>query len=391
MEKLLADDIKTLSVSHMQTALSNSQSDTTSFALGRPDKNLLPLDEIKDSIASLSSPNCLQYQPPIKKLKNHIKQIMSMKNIECEDNQIIITSGAQQAMTLLSRLFLNKGDEVFVDEVSYPGFIQIAKSYSANLHEVPWVENQGPNLKALESVLSIKKKCKFFYTIPDGHNPIGQNITANCRKTCIDFSTKHGLPILEDDAYGFLNYDNSLSVPMIYYNPQHVIYIGTFSKIFAPSMRVGWVVAPSYIIQKLEILKESNDINTSTFSQHVLSSTLERISIFQHLKLINKIYKEKRDIMVNSIKKYVPSMIFNIPSNGFFIWGKIPGINTDKLFEIATKHFKVSFIPGNACSISKTHQNYLRLSFSYCTASEIEDGIKRLSKAMQFCLKNNQK
>jgi 2-aminoadipate transaminase len=383
IEQLFAEQVNILSASPIQNSLSQFKEDHISFALGMPDKDLLPIEAIRDASSNLQSTQDLQYNLPPLNLKLHIKEIMLKKNIVCNYDEILITSGAQQAMMLISRLLVNKGDYVIVDEVSYPGFLQIAASYGANLRCVNWINNHGMDLENLEQLLS-NINCKFLYTMSDGQNPLGQNIPNIQRKEYANLSQKFDLPIIEDDAYGFLNYTEYLTNPIKNYSPKTVLYIGSFSKIIAPSLRVGWIVAPVNVIKKLEILKETSDINTATFSQHILSAMLEKISVEKHLEHITKIYKKKRDIMVDSLKKYIPQANFIVPSNGFFIWCNIPGINTTQLFKVV-KDFKVSFIPGNACSISNKHANDLRLSFSYCNINLIEQGIQRLSKAILSC------
>jgi 2-aminoadipate transaminase len=389
-EQLLSNSSRVLEKSHIQKALQAPvTSDTISFALGMPATNLLPLDQYKTALDKVLSSTSLQYSPPVKALKAQIVDLMKERQVFCNQDQIFLTSGAQQAMMLITKLLVDKGDDIIIEETTYPGFIQIAESLQANLITIPSDHQNGILIEELENYLKIKnqKKTKFIYTIPEGHNPLGMSLSKEKRLKLINLAESYKIPIVEDDAYGFINYGEVVEPPLRAYSDEWIFYIGSFSKILSPSTRVGWIIVPEVLIEKLEILKEASDINTATFSQHIISSYIEMDFLSDHLSLIKKHYKEKRDIMAKTLKQYIPEMQYILPNSGFFIWGRLPKhIDTNKLFKLALETKNVSFLPGSAFGPNNKNNltNCLRLSFAFCPLDKIEIGIKRLSLAIKL-------
>ncbi len=378
--------IQNLEKSGIQKALqTTSKTDIISFSLGRPDNDILALLELKDASLDLFSPENLQYSPPSLELKGHIVELMQEKQVFCTPEQIILTTGAQQAMTLLVKLFITEGDSILVDQVTYPGFIQIAQANHADLIPIPVCFQNGLDVEELSYILEKTNKPSLIYTMSEGHNPLGISLNKEHRIKLTKLAEHYKIPIIEDDAYGFLNYD-SVELPLKSYWREGVFYIGSFSKIMAPSLRVGWIIASESMIEKLEILKEGLDINTSTLSQKLINSLFIKGCLKEHVLKLREEYGKKRDIMVEALKKHIPEMEFSIPRSGFFIWGKLPfSMNTDRLFKLALEEEKVSFLPGSAFLIGKREdiQNCLRLSFAFCPINLIEGGIKRLAVAIQ--------
>lgn len=385
LDNFLSPWVKTLEKSDIQKALqTTSNPDIISFSLGRPDNELLALADFKEITDKLFSPSNLQYSPPSLELKAHIAELMKERGVSCTPEEVFLTTGAQQAMTLLSKLFVNAGESILVDQYTYPGFIQVAQALHADLIPVPVCFQQGLNLKELERILELNKKPCFLYTISEGHNPLGTSLSKEQRTELISLTRRYQIPIIEDDAYGFLNYEK-VEPPLKSYWKEGVFYIGSFSKILAPSLRLGWIVASEQTIEKLEIIKEGLDINTSTLGQRIISSFLEKKSLKDYLSKLKQQYKNKRDTMIGSLKKHLPEMDFTIPKSGFFIWGRLPpSINTNRVFKLTLEEEKVSFLPGRAFLISKDEkvQNCLRLSFAFCPIEHIEPGVKRLALAI---------
>lgn len=377
--------VQNLEKSEIQKALqTTAKSDIISFSLGRPDNSFLALPELKH-YKDLLSPENLQYSPPSLGLKAHIVEFMKEKRVFCTPEEIFLTTGAQQAMTLLTKLFVSEGDSILIDQLSYPGYLQVAQAIHAELIPVPVCFQKGLNLEELKRILEKKKRPSLIYTMSEGHNPLGISLNKEQRIDLTKLAEHFRIPIIEDDAYGFLNYDHT-EPPLKSYWKEGVFYIGSFSKIIAPSLRVGWIIALEPLIEKLEILKEGFDINTSTLSQKLINSFFTSGELQTHILKLRKEYKNKRDIMVKSLKKYIPEMEFSIPQSGFFIWGKLPSsINTNRLFKLALEEEKVSFLPGSAFLIGKRQDalNCLRLSFAFCPQDHIENGIKRLARAIQ--------
>lgn len=382
---LLSFWIKNLEKSSIQKALqTTSKQDIISFSLGRPDNGLLLLPELKVEYENLFSPENLQYSPPSLELKTHIVELMKEKGIFCTPEEVFLTTGAQQAMTLLTSLFTSEGDNILVDQLTYPGYIQVAQAMHAKLVPLPVCFQKGLDIEKLKHILEHNKRPSLMYTMSEGHNPLGISLSKEQRIQLIKLAEYYRIPIIEDDAYGFLNYD-SAELPLKFHWKDGVFYIGSFSKILAPSLRVGWIIASEQIIEKLEILKEGLDINASTLSQKLINSFFARNHLKEHIVKLREEYKNKRDIMVKYLKEYIPQMEFTLPKSGFFIWGKLPpSINTNRLFNLALEEEKVSFLPGSAFLIGEREdvQNCLRLSFAFCPKELIESGVKRLARAI---------
>lgn len=379
--------IQNLKKSDLQKALSTtSKSDIISFSLGRPANELLTLPGIKDDnfeLLTLLSAENLQYSPPCLTLKSHIVNLINEKGVKCCPEEIFLTTGAQQAMTLLTKLFVSPRDTILVDQLTYPGFIQVAEAAHANLIPAP-LRSKIDLEEKFKSILEHNQKPKIIYTMSEGHNPLGVSMNKQQRSDLSNLAAHYRIPIIEDDAYGFLNYDTVIDSAIKSYWNEGVFYVGSFSKILAPSMRVGWIVTSPSIIEKLEILKEGLDINTSTLGQRLISHLFSNGHMKEHISKLRMEYKNKRDIMDESLKKYIPELEFDLPNSGFFIWGKLsPSINTDILFKLAIEE-KVSFLPGSAfeVGINSETKNYLRLSFGFCPKELIETGVKRLAKAI---------
>ena len=385
IDNFLSPWVKNLKKSDVQKALqTTSNPDIISFSLGRPDNELLVLADFKEITDELFSPSNLQYSPPSLELKAHIVELMKERGVSCTPEEVFLTTGAQQAMTLLSKLFVNAGESILVDQYTYPGFIQVAQALHANLIPIPVCFQQGLNLKEVERILELNKKPCFLYTISEGHNPLGTSLSKEQRTELISLAQRYQIPIIEDDAYGFLNYEE-VQPPLKSYWKEGVFYIGSFSKIFAPSLRVGWIVASERVIEKLEILKEGLDINTSTLGQKTISSFLGKKHLKDHLLKLKKQYRNKRDATISSLRKHLPEMEFVLPKSGFFIWGRLPSsIDTNNVFKVALEKEKVSFLPGSAFLIGNDReaQNCLRLSFAFCPIEHIEPGVKRLALAI---------
>jgi 2-aminoadipate transaminase len=325
-------------------------------------------------------------------LKYQIQKLMQQRGVSCTPNQIFLTNGAQQAIQLLCKALIDKDETAVTDAAIYPGFIQAAQLSGIPLTLNPVSFSDGMNMDSLEYLCQNLKKPKFIYTMSEGHNPLGISLSKEKRLKLVEIAQTYKIPIIEDDAYGFLNYQ-PIEPPLKAYNPDWVFYIGSFSKILAPTARVGWIIAPEFLIDKLAILKEGNDINTTTFSQRIISSFLEKNDFSAHLSLLKNAYQEKRDKMVNAFKKYIPEIKFIIPSSGFLIWAQLPKeIDANQLFWHALKNEKVSFLPGAAFTTSSTNNlnNCLRLSYSYCPLDLIETGIKRIANAIQSYPFNNE-
>ena len=373
--------VKNLTPSAMQKSLEfNNISDYISFALGLPDETMLPADFCSSLKITQQD---LQYSPTNNLLKSHLTKIMKLRGVKCNEENIFITNGAQQGISLLTRLLSDEGDSALVENLSYPGFVQAAQTSKINLIPVSTNYEYGICLEDLEKqILSLNRKPRFIYIVADGSNPTGNSLTIRKRQELINISLKYNIPILEDDPYGLLYYEQNFP-SLSSFSKNNVCYIGSFSKVMAPSLRVGWVVVPSQLINKIAILKESLDINTQTLSQKIVLAFLESGKFEKHLKDIRSLYRKKRDVMINSIHHCLKDKVtFYKPNNGLYIWMRFNDeINYKNIFIKAMKN-KILFIPGNDFRVKNNliiGNDCARFNFTHCSVEEINKGIKILS------------
>jgi len=309
-----------------------------------------------------------------------------MKDIS-EEN-IIITNGSQQALDTVGKLFLNPGDTALVGLPTYLGGINAFKSYESFLEGIP-LDKEGMMVDVLEdTILEMKKDDilpKFIYTVPTFQNPAGVVMPEKRRKQLVDIANNHDLVIIEDDPYGKLAYDINHVKPIKAFDDEgRVIYMSTFSKVLAPGFRLAWTVASAELTRKMIICKQALDLCTNTFAQFIASEFLRQGSLDLHIMKICEMYKPKRDIMIDSIKRYFPEgYICNKPKGGMFTWVTFPeGIDTETMFLDAIKH-KVAYVHGKAFHVDSGGERSLRLNFSYSSDDKIEEGIKRLGMVVE--------
>lgn len=362
-----------------------SKSGFISFALGLPSMDFFPKNKLKNAAQEVVDQDFLafQYAPPQEELKSQIVKLMKKRGINCEEKEIILTSGAQQGISILLRLLLVNNASVILEHVSYPGMLQALESYTPKIVTVSSDPETGMNVDEVLSILKGGVKPAFIYLVADGGNPLGVNLEINKRIELSRLSREYNIPIIEDDAYGFLRYKDNI-LPVKYYCGDNVFYIGSFSKIISPSLRVGWIVAPKKFISKLSSIKEGYDINTATFSQRIINNFLKNNNLDDHISDLCDEYIQKRDALVCALRKYFPAEVrFHIPQNGIFIWVELPKrINTTKLFNLSLRILGVAFIPSEYFSSTNSVKitNAMRVNFSHPSLEEIEEGVKKLGE-----------
>ncbi|QFG00396.1 PLP-dependent aminotransferase family protein [Psychrobacillus glaciei] len=385
--------------SHLQrSALQNTlielrNPENLSFGLGLPNTKLFPSESFsKIGQELLNERKYFQYESPSLDLKKMIVKIMEKRGVECNENQILLTHGAQQGVSLLVNLLLSNQGTVVSEEIIFTEFLQTIKPYNTKLISVPSTDAEGIDVDALEDLLSNGLQPSLLYTISNGHNPLGINLSFEKKKKLALLAKKYSFPIIEDDPYGFLNYDGTDHSPLRSFENDWIFYVGSFSKILAPSLRTGWVVAPENIIDKLDILKDSSDLNTSTLSQHLISKYLKENDIFEHIDKINEEYSALRNTMVRAINSHFPSSIeFEIPSNGMFIWVRLPNeVNSLDLLKLTLSEVKVAFLPGEVfCATNPLiAKNCIRLNFTNFSHDQIETGIELLGSTIKKYIKD---
>lgn len=301
MNHFFSHSSQKLELSPLQIALKNTTNkNLIPFTLGMPDNKLLKLISLDAFTSSLEMD--LQYKPPSHHLKIMIKNLVEFQSIKCQESQIFLTNGAQQAISLLLKLLCDPGDSILTEEVTYPGLLQAAQTQNIKLIPIKSSFKNGIDVISLEKeILRTQIKPKLLYIVPNGHNPLSLSLSYQARKEIIRIAQKYHLAIIEDDPYGFLSYDKQVpSLQSI--EPTLVAHIGTFSKILGPSLRCGWTICPPGWIEKLEILKEAMDLNTETFSQTLISHFLKKFPLNDHIITLQKAYKSKRDFLAQQLK-----------------------------------------------------------------------------------------
>ena len=372
-----------------------------SFAGGLPASEVFPTERFRDACCKVleSQPHlALQYGATegYEPLREMIARHIARYGIKAKSENVLITSGSQQALDLIGKLLINPGDRVLVEAPTYLGALQAFNVYGADYVSVPSDED-GLRSDLLENPL--RSGPKFMYVLPNFQNPGGTTLSEGRRHELVLLADKYGIPIIEDDPYGQLRYEGEHLTPLVVldrenlrrddgYSIGNVIYLSTFSKTLAPGLRLGWIVAPPEVIAKLVQLKQGADLHTSTFVQMVAHEVARDNFLDDHVKLIRRVYRERRDVMFEALTKYFPPEVtWTRPKGGLFLWVTLPeGADAQKLFEVAVRE-NVAFVPGDCFYAPNGHQEegrrHMRLNFSAASLEQIREGIRRLSVAVK--------
>jgi 2-aminoadipate transaminase len=370
-----------------------------SFAGGLPNPLSFPIQDLKIIVQNVLNNHgkvALQYGATqgINELREAIAERSHKEGMTkgTSVENIMITSGSQQALDAVGKIFLNPGDIAIVGLPSYLGGINAFRSYEANLVGVP-LDKEGMQVDLLEEKIKelIKQdmSVKFIYTIPTFQNPAGTVMPESRRKKLIDIAHEYNLVIVEDDPYGKLRYDIPAIKPIKAFDDEgRVIYMSTFSKILAPGFRLAWIIAPDDVMRKLALCKQAQDLCTAPFSQYIAHEFIKSGSLDLHIMKICEMYRPKRDIMMDSMKKYFPEgYICNKPKGGMFAWVTLPKqVDTEAMFLDAFKE-KVAYVHGKAFCVDGGGGSSMRLNFSYSTNEQLDTGMKRLGTVIERKMK----
>jgi 2-aminoadipate transaminase len=360
-----------------------------SFALGMPATELLPLAACRAAAAQTLATDhkALQYQMGPEPLKRHLRELLASRGVNCREDQIYLTTGAQQAIHLLVNLLLNKGDQVLIEEVTYEGLHNAILPWRPQVLIVPTDPATGMNVDAVEAQLVQGARPAFIYSVTDGQNPLGISLSQAARNRLVELARHFHIPIIEDDVFGFLNYDGPALPPMRALDEEWVFYIGSFSKILSPALRLGWIVAPDAFGPALSFLKKANDLDVATLAQLTVSTYLDTGELPAHLAVIRREYGIRRDTMLRALESHFPPEAqWKKPGSGMFIWVELPGeINTVELLRMAVETERVAFMPGASFGIggSGGARNGMRLNFTHCAPEQIQDGMLRLANVLK--------
>ena len=373
------------------------QPDIISFAGGLPAPEVFPVREFGDAcnyVLENFGSQALQYSTTegYHPLREMIARHTARYSVEVTADNIMITSGSQQALDFIGRLFLNRGDYIVVESPTYLGALQAWNAYGAQYIPVRSDEN-GMIVDELEAALRVGPK--FIYVLPNFQNPSGSTLILERRKQLIEIADKYGVPIIEDDPYGQLRYegehipsvvalDSEFRGPNGGHYSGNVIYLSTFSKLLAPGLRLAWVIAPPEVTRKLVMTKQAADLHTSSFNQYVAYEVAKGGFLDEHVKVIRATYKERRDVMIEMMEEMFPQGVtWRKPQGGMFLWGILPeDMDAAEVLKRAIEK-KVAFVPGQAFHPNGGGKNTMRINFSYSNPDTIREGVTRLGTTLK--------
>jgi len=378
------------------------QPDIISFAGGLPAPEVFPVRQFQDAcntVLSEQGAQALQYSTTegYKPLREMIARHTARYSVEVTADNILITSGSQQALDFIGRLFINRGDYVVVESPTYLGALQAWNAYGAQYISVRSDED-GMIVDELEAALRVGPK--FIYVLPNFQNPSGSTLSLERRTKLVELADKYGVPIIEDDPYGQLRYEGEHIPSLVYLDSQfrgpngghysgNVIYLSTFSKLLAPGLRLAWVIAPPEVIRRFVMAKQGADLHTSSFNQYVAYEVAKGGFLDEHVKVIRSTYKQRRDVMLEMMEEiFPPGVHWTHPHGGMFLWGILPvGMDAAAVLKVAIER-KVAFVPGIAFHPNGGGENTMRLNFSYSSPAVIREGITRLGTTLKELLHN---
>ena len=368
-----------------------------SFAGGLPNPKSFPIEDLESVVHTVlkdHAKTALQYGTTqgLPQLREAIAERARKDGVSATEENIIITSGSQQALDTVGKIFLNPGDTALVGLPTYLGGINAFRSYEANLAGIS-LDKDGMQMDLLDEkikgLLKQNAQPKFIYVVPTFQNPAGVVMPESRRKKLIDIANEYDLIIVEDDPYSKLRFDAPPVKPIKAFDDEgRVIYMSTFSKILSPGFRLAWTIANEELTRKMIICKQALDLCTNTFTQFIANEFMRSGSLDLHIMKICEMYKPKRDVMINAMKKYFPDGYqCNKPNGGMFAWATLPeGIDTEIMFLDALKE-KVAYVHGKAFCVDGTGGRSMRLNFSYSTNEQLEEGMKRLGGVIDKKLK----
>lgn len=371
-------------------AFTKSQTELIPLSYGYPHPDTFSIEELikaSENALSIDGRNALQYTGGKGKanLINWIKKRVEHIKINVTDENILVTSGANQAIDLVTRSLTNPGDSIWVESPSFFGALRYFYLAEANIQAFP-LDKNGVLVDEIEDELRKVKESKsaipkIIYVIPNHHNPEGVSLSIERRQKLAELAREYNFFIIEDDAYGELTFDGDKPPSIYSFCPDRVIYIGSFSKVFGPGLRLGWTIANKNTLNKIRTLK--SDGSTSVFVQEIIYRMLEEFDFDDHINYLKHFYKRRKDLMVNAIREYFSTDVtFNVPKGGFFIWLTFPEhVDTKNILQQAITKYSVDFFASEQFYIHEKEHNHIRLSFTYCEENQISESISYIAKA----------
>jgi 2-aminoadipate transaminase len=359
-----------------------------SLAGGSPFVSALPLDAVGDMVGSLIASrgqDVLQYctAQGDAVLREQICEVMALEGVSAHPDEVVVTVGSQQALDLITRIFVDPGDVILAEAPTYLGALGAFAAYQADVVHVAMDESgiiPGALAAAIGLVSAQGRRVKFLYTVPSFHNPAGVTMAAARRLEVLRICEQAGVLVVEDNPYGLLRFEGDLVQPLRAHTRDGVVYLGSFSKTIAAGLRVGWAVAPAGIRDKLVLAAESAVLCPASFAQLTVREYLATQSWREQIKAFRELYRERRDAMLNALAVTMPSGCgWTKPNGGFFVWLRMPeGIDSKAMLPRAVSS-RVAYVPGTGFYADGSGAGYARLSYSLPDPAQISEGVRRLA------------
>ncbi len=363
-----------------------------SLAGGLPDTSTFPPESFAAQmtrIAQESSAEALQYGPTegFERTKECIRELMAAEAMSPERDDILVTTGGQQAIDLITKTLVDPGDPVICEGPTYPGAVPVFCSYEADTHQVE-MDADGMRVDALEALLdrlaADGRRPKFIYSVPSFQNPAGVTLAAERRRRLVEIARERELLVVEDNPYGLLRYEGDPLPPLYQLDGgDYVIYVGTFSKVLSPGIRLGWCCAPPPVMEKIVLGKQAADLCTSTLTQYFVGEYFAEGRWREYIESLVGIYRSRRDAMLGALERHFPEQAeWTEPAGGLFVWATLPTyIDTADLLAKALRE-DVAFVPGSAAYVDERGSSSMRLNFSGSDEDEIREGIRRIGRVV---------
>lgn len=365
--------------------------EVVSLAGGMPNIEGLPLEFLAEMSSRLlrdRGASILQYGSGqgSDELREMIVEVMRPDGIRGHADDVVVTTGSQQALDLISQIFINPGDVVLAEAPSYVGALGTFRAYQANVVHVS-MDAEGLIPEELERVIdeleAEGKPVKFLYTIPNFHNPGGVCLSAERRPRIAEICQRRRILVVEDNPYGLLGFDGDPIPAIQSINPDGVVYLGSFSKTFAPGYRVGWALAPTAVAARLILANENALLCPSTFAQLSINEYLRTYDWYQQVKEYREMYRERGCAMQAALEEYMPMCSWNSPEGGFYTWVRLPeGLDAQAVLPRAVTNL-VAYVSGTAFYADGQGRDHMRLSFCYPTPERIREGVQRLARVVR--------
>ncbi|MDI6900573.1 MAG: PLP-dependent aminotransferase family protein [Anaerosomatales bacterium] len=366
-----------------------SRADVVSFSGGMPDVSRVPTEAVMEAMAQTArdfGTTALQYGSSEGRveLRGIVVEMMAEIGVRVRVDDLVITQGAQQALDLLGKILIDPGDTIITEGPTYLGALQAFSAYQPRVVTIP-MDDEGMRIDALEAELVRlgPRGAKFIYTIPNFQNPAGVTLSPERRRRLIELAREYDVPVIEDDPYGRLRFEGGHAKPLRALD-EDVIYLGTFSKVFAPGLRLGWVAAPRPILGKLLLAKQAADLCGSAFAQIAAERYFTGTRWRRVVQDLTGVYAGRRDAMLDALGEHFPGEArWTRPEGGFFVWAEMPAfLDLKSLLAEAVEH-GVTYVPGDAFFPDGTGRNCMRLAFCYAEPDRIREGIARLAEVLE--------